>query len=262
MVGAFRALRAQGASVVDVRADTLARWSEEVQRKAAPSVWNSGGCSSWYLDEAGRNTTLWPDYTIPLRAPDPQIRCERLCTERPSPALVKRPPITLEGATALVTGAGSGIGRAAAHALAAREPPSCAPTLTKQRPNRRHPSARGGGSGSPGLPPRRGGPGRGRCARGEDRGRGRCARRPGEQRRCRYDRSLRTHDRRRVDLYPLDQPRWRRQRLLRLHAPDARRGPGPRRQRVVRSRVRADHRRVGLRRDQGRRPPALPVPAG
>jgi 2-hydroxycyclohexanecarboxyl-CoA dehydrogenase len=33
---------------------------------------------------------------------------------------VKRPPITLEGATALVTGAGSGIGRAAAHALAAR----------------------------------------------------------------------------------------------------------------------------------------------
>ncbi len=64
VVGAFRALRAQGASVVDVRADTLARWSEEVQRKAAPSVWNSGGCSSWYLDEAGRNTTLWPDYTF------------------------------------------------------------------------------------------------------------------------------------------------------------------------------------------------------
>jgi hypothetical protein len=27
-------------------------------------VWNSGGCSSWYLDDAGRNTTLWPDYTF------------------------------------------------------------------------------------------------------------------------------------------------------------------------------------------------------
>jgi 2-hydroxycyclohexanecarboxyl-CoA dehydrogenase len=33
---------------------------------------------------------------------------------------VKRPPISLESATALVTGAGSGIGRATAHALAAR----------------------------------------------------------------------------------------------------------------------------------------------
>jgi cation diffusion facilitator CzcD-associated flavoprotein CzcO len=63
VVGAFRALDDQGASVVDVRADTLAGWSAEVQRKAAPTVWNSGGCSSWYLDEAGRNTTLWPDYT-------------------------------------------------------------------------------------------------------------------------------------------------------------------------------------------------------
>ena len=35
-----------------------------VQAKAAPTVWNSGGCSSWYLDDAGRNTTLWPDYTF------------------------------------------------------------------------------------------------------------------------------------------------------------------------------------------------------
>jgi 2-hydroxycyclohexanecarboxyl-CoA dehydrogenase len=33
---------------------------------------------------------------------------------------MKRPPIPLESATALITGAGSGIGRAAAHALAAR----------------------------------------------------------------------------------------------------------------------------------------------
>jgi len=33
---------------------------------------------------------------------------------------VKRPPVTLERSTALVTGAGSGIGRAAAHSLAAR----------------------------------------------------------------------------------------------------------------------------------------------
>ena len=27
------------------------------------TVWNSGGCSSWYLDANGRNTTLWPDFT-------------------------------------------------------------------------------------------------------------------------------------------------------------------------------------------------------
>ncbi len=64
MVGALRALRDRGADVVDVRPDVLERWSTEVQAKAAPTVWNSGGCSSWYLDAAGRNTTLWPDYTF------------------------------------------------------------------------------------------------------------------------------------------------------------------------------------------------------
>jgi cation diffusion facilitator CzcD-associated flavoprotein CzcO len=64
VVGALRALRARGGRVVDVRPDVLERWSTEVQTKAAPTVWNSGGCSSWYLDDAGRNTTLWPDYTF------------------------------------------------------------------------------------------------------------------------------------------------------------------------------------------------------
>jgi cation diffusion facilitator CzcD-associated flavoprotein CzcO len=64
VVGALRALKARGASVIDVRPEVLERWSAEVQTKAGPTVWNSGGCSSWYLDDAGRNTTLWPDYTF------------------------------------------------------------------------------------------------------------------------------------------------------------------------------------------------------
>jgi len=63
LVGALRAVRARAARTVEVRPDVLERWSTEVQAKAAPTVWNSGGCSSWYLDDAGRNTTLWPDYT-------------------------------------------------------------------------------------------------------------------------------------------------------------------------------------------------------
>jgi hypothetical protein len=64
IVGALRALRDRGAGVVDVRPKVLERWSAAVQTKAAPTVWNSGGCSSWYLDDAGRNTTLWPDYSF------------------------------------------------------------------------------------------------------------------------------------------------------------------------------------------------------
>jgi cation diffusion facilitator CzcD-associated flavoprotein CzcO len=64
IVGALRALRERGAGVVEVRSDVFTQWNDEVQAKAAGTVWNSGGCSSWYLDDAGRNTTLWPDYTF------------------------------------------------------------------------------------------------------------------------------------------------------------------------------------------------------
>jgi len=31
------------------------------------TVWTSGGCGSWYLDENGRNTTLWPGFSFELR---------------------------------------------------------------------------------------------------------------------------------------------------------------------------------------------------
>jgi hypothetical protein len=30
----------------------------------AKTVWVKGGCSSWYVDRSGRNSTLWPDWTF------------------------------------------------------------------------------------------------------------------------------------------------------------------------------------------------------
>ncbi len=31
------------------------------------TVWNTGGCTSWYLDANGRNTTIWPGTTGEFR---------------------------------------------------------------------------------------------------------------------------------------------------------------------------------------------------
>jgi len=39
------------------------RSNAELQGKLAGSVWNTGGCSSWYLDEHGVNRTLWSGMT-------------------------------------------------------------------------------------------------------------------------------------------------------------------------------------------------------
>jgi hypothetical protein len=31
------------------------------------TVWVSGGCSSYYIDRNGRNSTIWPTFTWPFR---------------------------------------------------------------------------------------------------------------------------------------------------------------------------------------------------
>ena len=50
--------------VLEVRPDVQAAYNEMIQRKLATTVWNTGGCTSWYLDKHGRNTTIWPDFTF------------------------------------------------------------------------------------------------------------------------------------------------------------------------------------------------------
>jgi hypothetical protein len=39
------------------------RYNNQLQEKLAASVWNTGGCRSWYLDEHGVNRTLWSGMT-------------------------------------------------------------------------------------------------------------------------------------------------------------------------------------------------------
>jgi cyclohexanone monooxygenase len=53
--------------VVEVRPDAEGAWDAGVQRAMSRTVWTTGGCASWYLDERGRNTTLWPGSTWRFR---------------------------------------------------------------------------------------------------------------------------------------------------------------------------------------------------
>src|ERR1019366_6839634 len=56
-----------GVGVVEVREQVQRHFNEEIQRRLQGTVWNSGGCVSWYLDEQGKNTTIWPGSTWPYR---------------------------------------------------------------------------------------------------------------------------------------------------------------------------------------------------
>ncbi|MFF7940205.1 flavin-containing monooxygenase [Nocardia gamkensis] len=52
---------------VEVRRAVQDAYNKDLQAKLAGSVWLTGGCSSWYLDKHGNNTTLWPDFTFEFR---------------------------------------------------------------------------------------------------------------------------------------------------------------------------------------------------
>lgn len=52
-----------GAQALAPTREAQDRFNDELQEKLSGSVWNSGGCSSWYLDEHGKNTVLWGGYT-------------------------------------------------------------------------------------------------------------------------------------------------------------------------------------------------------
>ncbi|WP_205471555.1 NAD(P)/FAD-dependent oxidoreductase [Nocardioides sp. SYSU D00038] len=64
---ALRTMRASRYGAVEVREDAAASYNAALHRRMARTVWARGGCSSWYLDAHGRNTTLWPRSTFTFR---------------------------------------------------------------------------------------------------------------------------------------------------------------------------------------------------
>jgi cation diffusion facilitator CzcD-associated flavoprotein CzcO len=67
ILAALRHMARTGATSIEVRADAQERYNAALQERLRRTVWNTGGCSSWYLDAKGNNTTLWPDFTFRFR---------------------------------------------------------------------------------------------------------------------------------------------------------------------------------------------------
>ncbi|MFJ4621469.1 flavin-containing monooxygenase [Streptomyces sp. NPDC088812] len=56
-----------GRAALDARPGAVRAWNHRVQERMKRTVWNTGGCTSWYLDANGRNTTIWPGTTAEFR---------------------------------------------------------------------------------------------------------------------------------------------------------------------------------------------------
>lgn len=67
VLDALRLMRTRQLTAVEVRPEAQAAFVRQVRARMAGTVWAAGGCHSWFLDHAGRNTTVWPWPTARLR---------------------------------------------------------------------------------------------------------------------------------------------------------------------------------------------------
>lgn len=48
---------------IEIKESVHVEYNKNIQSKLKRTVWQKGGCHSWYQDAKGNNTTLWPDFT-------------------------------------------------------------------------------------------------------------------------------------------------------------------------------------------------------
>jgi cation diffusion facilitator CzcD-associated flavoprotein CzcO len=68
VMAALAALDRHRAQALEVRRRAQDAYNVDLQAQLDDTVWNTGGCSSWYRDDAGRNFALWPTHTYTFRS--------------------------------------------------------------------------------------------------------------------------------------------------------------------------------------------------
>ena len=63
----LRTMEKRKIQTVEVRQEAQKRFTDEIQRRMPNTAWGSG-CTSWYLDANGRNTTIWPGFSWEFRS--------------------------------------------------------------------------------------------------------------------------------------------------------------------------------------------------
>lgn len=64
ILDALKHMQRQRLTTVEVKPAVEHAYNQQLQDKLKRTIWNTGGCQSWYLDpRTGKNTTLWPGST-------------------------------------------------------------------------------------------------------------------------------------------------------------------------------------------------------
>ena len=67
LASALETIDKKGIVRFEVRAAEQHDYNAKLQQQMQRTIWQTGGCASWYLDKHGNNTTLWPNFTFVFR---------------------------------------------------------------------------------------------------------------------------------------------------------------------------------------------------
>ncbi|MCA9679593.1 MAG: NAD(P)/FAD-dependent oxidoreductase [Kofleriaceae bacterium] len=103
VMDALAQLRARRWKYVDVRPEAQDVFNQRLQTRLDRTVWNTGGCASWYRAANGKNVTLWPGFTAEYRlrtrrfdpAPYECVADDAGARDRAAPAPGDAPVVTL-----------------------------------------------------------------------------------------------------------------------------------------------------------------------
>ena len=101
IIDALRQMKDGGWDSVEVQASAQARFNKTIAARQANTVWATG-CRSWYLDDRGRNTTLWPGFTFQFRKTTARFDAEHYAIETTRDPATSADGAAEQSATALV----------------------------------------------------------------------------------------------------------------------------------------------------------------
>jgi len=82
IMDAIKQARAKGITRIETDPIRLAEYNHRVQAALQDSVWNRGGCSSYFIDRNGRNSTAWPWSTLEMRRQLSQFNLDEYLTKK------------------------------------------------------------------------------------------------------------------------------------------------------------------------------------
>ncbi|MGZ3475356.1 MAG: flavin-containing monooxygenase [Polyangiales bacterium] len=67
ILDAIKLMRRDKLASLEVKRAAQDAYNVEMQSRLAKTIWQTGGCTSWYQTKSGKNVTLWPGYTVEFR---------------------------------------------------------------------------------------------------------------------------------------------------------------------------------------------------